>query len=98
LKQVSEAIWDHMPIGETGPQLHIRRGIFRIGWHGWSMHNDDTWVWHGIFRWERNACEDFKLHFLQVRDVNPIPSNDGRLIVVVFRRGISCGCDRGLQL
>jgi hypothetical protein len=96
VKQASEAVWDHMPVGETGPQFHIRRGVFRIGWRGWSTHNDDTRVWHGIFCWERDACEAFKLHFLQVGDVNPVPSNPGHLIVVVFGRGIGCGHDRGL--
>jgi hypothetical protein len=97
LKQVSEAIWDYTPVGETGPQFHIRRGVFRIGWRGWSTHNGDTRVWHGIFRRERDACEAFELHFLRVRDVNPVPSNDGHLVVVVFGRGVGRGHNGGLQ-
>jgi hypothetical protein len=97
LEEASEGVGDHMPSGQSSPQFHVRRGVFGIGWHGWSTHNSDSWAGHRVLCREGDACKALELHLSQIRDINPVFSDDIDLIVMVGV-GIGHRHDRGLWL
>ena len=92
LEQASERVWDGVPDGEPCPQLEIGHGVLRVRWHGWSLHNDNTSVWHHVLAGEGDASESLPFHLPGVRVVSPLPPDDLYLIIMVIggRVGFSC--------